>query len=115
MPGSQVVFGHAVIGDSGRMEMGPELLRLGSLSVSSYTILVDVGLLVGWVLACVEARRRGLDAWRMLDVALAVTLVGLMGARVVHVAAHWGYYADHVAQALRLSDGGLSWHGGMAG
>lgn len=95
--------------------MGSELFRFGSLSVSSYTVLVDVGLLAGWLLVYAEARRRGLDPWRMLDVALAATFVGLLGARLVYVVAHWGYYTDHIARILRLSDGGLSWHGGMAG
>jgi len=93
----------------------PVLFRLGPLAVPSYTALLDFGLLGGAAIVCLEARRRGCSAARMLDAALAAALGGLAGARAVYVAAHWIYYGDHLRQALRLWDGGLAWHGGLIG
>jgi len=91
------------------------VFRLGPFVVPSYTALLDVGLVAGVMVACLLARRRGLDFARVLDAALAAALGGLVGGRLVYVVARWAYYNDHLRQALDLQDGGLSWHGGLVG
>jgi phosphatidylglycerol:prolipoprotein diacylglycerol transferase len=93
----------------------PVLFRLGSFTVTGYAALVDAGLLAGAVVACLSARRRGLNLSRVLDAALAAAVGGLVGGRAAYVAARWAYYQDHVRRALRPWDGGLSWHGALAG
>jgi len=93
----------------------PVLFRIGSFTVTGYTALVDIGLLIGAVIACLAARRRGLNPVRVLDASLTATLGGVIGARAVYVATHWTYYSDHLRRALRLWDGGLAWHGGLVG
>ena len=95
--------------------MYPVLFRLGRFTVTGYAALVDAGLLGGAIVACLTARRRGLNPIRVLDTALAAALGGLIGARAVYVAAHWAYYETHVRRALRPWDGGLAWHGGLVG
>jgi phosphatidylglycerol:prolipoprotein diacylglycerol transferase len=93
----------------------PVLFRLGRFTVTGYAALVDAGLLGGAVVACLAARRRGLDPARVLDAALAAALGGLIGGRAAYVAAHWDYYETHVRRALRPWDGGLGWHGALVG
>lgn len=83
--------------------------------MTGYTALVDIGLLSGVVVAYLQARRRGLSAAWVLDAALTAALGGLIGARVVYVAAHWAYYSDYLRRALRPWGGGLAWHGGLIG
>lgn len=95
--------------------MHPVLFRLGRFTVTGYAALVDIGLLGGTVIACLAARRRGLNAVRVLDAVLAAALGGLIGGRAVYVAAHWAYYQSHVRRALRPWDGGLAWHGALIG
>ena len=95
--------------------MHPIMFRLGNFTVTGYTALVDVGLLAGAAVACLAARRRGLGVAHALDAALAAVVGGVIGGRAVYVAAKWAYYQDYVRRALRLWDGGLSWHGALAG
>ncbi len=95
--------------------MYPVLFRLGSLTVTGYAGLIDVGLLAGAAIAWLAARRRGLNLARVLDAALAAAVGGLVGGRAAYVAAKWAYYQDHVRRALRPWNGGLSWHGALAG
>jgi len=83
--------------------------------VTSYAALIGAGLITGTLIACLAARRRGLEAVRVLDASLVAALGGLIGARAVYVAAHWAYYGDHLRRALRPWDGGLAWHGALAG
>lgn len=95
--------------------MHPELLRLGSFTLASYTALVNIGLLAGAIIAYFQARRRGLSTTWALDTTLVTALGGLIGARVVYVAVNWAYYGDYVRRAVRIWEGGLAWHGGLAG
>ena len=95
--------------------MYPVLFHLGSFTVTGYAALVDAGLLAGAAIACLAARRRGLNLARVLDAALAAAVGGVVGGRAAYVAARWAYYQDHVRRALRPWDGGLSWHGTLAG
>jgi phosphatidylglycerol:prolipoprotein diacylglycerol transferase len=93
----------------------PVLFRLGSFTVTGYAGLIDAGLLAGAAIAWLAARRRGLGVARVLDAALAAAVGGVIGGRAAYVAAKWAYYQDHVRRALRPWEGGLSWHGALAG
>ena len=95
--------------------MYPLLFRFGSFTVTSYTALVNIGLLGGAAIAYLQARRRGINAARVLDAALAAALGGLITGRAVYVAANWAYYGNYLRRALRVWDGGLAWHGGLVG
>jgi len=95
--------------------MYPVLLRIGSLALSSYTVLIDLGLLGGAAITCLEARRRGFSTARLWDAMLTTALGGIIVARLVYVATHWAYYHNHVRHALRPWNGGLAWHGALIG
>ena len=95
--------------------MYPVLFHLGNFTVTGYAALVDFGLVAGAVVACLGARRRGLKPARVLDAALVASLGGLAGGRGAYVLANWAYYQNHVRRALRPWDGGVSWHGALAG
>jgi phosphatidylglycerol:prolipoprotein diacylglycerol transferase len=69
------------------------------------------------------------DQWRMgkqstgvrptpverIDGALISLGAGLLGARIVFVLSHWGYYSDRVWESAWFWQGGLSWVGGAIG
>lgn len=91
------------------------VLRLGPLSVASYSALLGAGFLGGAMIAYLLARRRGLDTVRVLDAALVAVFCGLAGARVMYVAFNWNYYGVHLTHALDLWGGGHIWQGGLVG
>jgi phosphatidylglycerol:prolipoprotein diacylglycerol transferase len=93
----------------------PVLFHLGYFAVTGYAVLIGLGMVGGMVVAYLAAQRRGLDPTRALDASLVAALGGLAGGRVVYVLAHWAYYSDHLKKALRPWDGGLAWHGALAG
>ncbi len=91
------------------------MLHLGPLVIHSYSALVNLGLLLGAVLALLGARRREIDVRPVVDAALAAALGGLVLARAAYVGVHWAYYADHPSHALQLWRGGLLWQGALLG
>ncbi len=95
--------------------MEPILFQFGRLTVRSYTLLLDLGLLLGLSIFYLRARRRiaGRDRW--LDGALVALAAGILGARLGYVAAHWSYFHERRGEILRFWLGGLNWHGALLG
>lgn len=83
--------------------------------ISGYTLLIGIGLLIGALLVCLTARRRGFGVTPALDGALLAAAGGMLGARFAYLIRHWDYYRCHLNLAMRIRDGGLAWHGGLIG
>jgi phosphatidylglycerol---prolipoprotein diacylglyceryl transferase len=94
------------------------------VAVHSYGALIGLGLAVGIALMHREARRRGMDAGRVLDLAFWMVVSGLIGARVLYVLVNardfvracadgegpWWRECTRVAQVWQ---GGLVFYGGV--
>jgi len=93
--------------------MYPILARLGPFTFYSYTVLLDLGIVAGLAGLAWSAQRQAAEAGRWLNAGLAAVAVGLVGARTGYVLVNWAYFRDHLGEALRLWQGGLSWHGGL--
>lgn len=83
--------------------------------MSVFARWIALGVFVSLAVALVAARRRGARLLSVMDVALAALVIGVVGARVGHVLLHWDYFATAADEILRLSAGGLNWHGGLLG
>lgn len=91
--------------------MYPDLLTIGSFTITSFGALVALGALVGLWIFSRELRHSRLPA-SALDAALAGVVGGLVGAKLLFVAEHFG--KEPLADLL-FARGGLSWYGGLAG
>lgn len=74
---------------------GPDVPLLGELSFPAYSTLLTIGFLLAIFLSTREARKSGIDAGDMLDMVLWMVVMGLCGARVMHVLAD-GHFMDYV-------------------
>ncbi len=95
--------------------MHPVLFRLGPFIVWSYTALLDVGLIVGLVVAYTAARQRLPDTQAVIDAGFYTVLGGIVGARLDYVIGNWAYFATHWVEALSVWKGGLGFHGAFLG
>jgi phosphatidylglycerol:prolipoprotein diacylglycerol transferase len=91
----------------------PTSIQLGALRLPAYATLLSLGLIGGLLLALWQGRRDGLAPIRSFDAVLLGAGGGLVGARVTYVTLNWAYFRDHLAEAMRLSAGGLAWYGGL--
>ncbi len=85
------------------------------MTLPTYTLFIDFALLLGLALLAWRGHRDRRRALRWLDAGLAGMVGGVIGARALHVALHWGYFRAHTDQIFRLWAGGLSWHGALFG
>lgn len=76
---------------------------------------IALGLLISGAILLVGVWRRTGRLLPTLDVIVAGFALGVVGARLGHVALHWSYFALHADEIARLGAGGLNWHGGLLG
>jgi len=95
------------------------------VAISTYGLLVTVGLAIGIWVAQREGRRRGLEGGRVMDLAFWTIVAGLLGSRaaygLVNARAFWracaagpGPWWHDCTGLLRLWEGGLVFYGGVA-
>lgn len=92
--------------------MYPTLLKIGSLSLHTYGLLLAVAFLLGIQLFVARARARGLPEEPMHALALWLLVLAIVGGRVLFVLTHWSDYAADPLAIVRLWEGGLMLYGG---
>ncbi len=91
--------------------MHPVLWRLGPVTVYSYTVLLNLGLVCGLAVACWEGQRRSLKPATALDAAFYTVMAGIVGARLQYVILNWVYFSAHPKEVFHLWKGGLAFQG----
>lgn len=94
--------------------MFPTLIEVFGVRVSTYGVLVALGLIVAYFLSLKLAKREGIPSDKAESVFIYAALFGLVGSRVAFVLEHpediesfWDIFA--------LWKGGVSFYGGLAG
>jgi prolipoprotein diacylglyceryltransferase len=91
------------------------MLTVGPLSIPGYTILLDLGLILGLFLTYLEGKRLVRDGELALNLGLWMVLGGIVAGRIAYVLANWRAFSEDWARALRIWEGGLSFHGAFLG
>jgi phosphatidylglycerol:prolipoprotein diacylglycerol transferase len=90
-----------------------EAFHIGGLTIDWYGILIAGGVLAAIGIVFIEARRRGEDTRHILNMALLVIPLGVIGARLYHVIDQWDYYLQH--PGLIIGGRGLGIFGAIIG
>lgn len=93
------------------------VFKLGPLEIRAFTAWILAGLVVSSTMILALARRkygqRRLTPW--LDVITGGVIGAIIGARIVHIGLNWAYFSVHTGEITALQNGGLDWHGALAG
>ena len=95
--------------------MHPVLFRIGGFAVYGYGVLYALGVALGILGARRLLRREGVTDDTTWDLALALIVGVVGGARLEYVRSHLGEFADAPWRVLALRDGGLVFYGGFIG
>lgn len=95
--------------------MYPTLFTIGNLSIPTYTVLLDLGLILGLLLTYYEGKRQLDRGTLALDFGLWVVIGGILGGRIGYVLANWSVFSEDWASVIRIWEGGLSFHGAVLG
>jgi phosphatidylglycerol:prolipoprotein diacylglycerol transferase len=95
--------------------MHPILFTIGSLNVPTYTVLLDLGLILGLVLTYFEGKRALGSTETALDLGLWAVIGGIVGGRLGYILANWNAFSEDWGRAFRIWEGGLAFHGALLG
>ena len=95
--------------------MHPTFFAIGNLTIPTYTLLLDLGVILGLLLAYREGKRALGDGAETLDLALWAVVGGIIGGRLGYVLVNWEAFGEDWLRVLRLWEGGLSFHGAFLG
>lgn len=104
-------------------QISPVLVNIGPFPIRWYALAYIAGLLFGWLQARSLASRRelwGEGAWPnpdlLDDLLVAVAFGVILGGRFGYVLFYnFQYYEQHPLDMLTVWNGGMSFHGGLAG
>lgn len=101
------VLAHALAGWAER----PDSNIPTDFSIYSLVILAAAGAGLGAAYLC--TRGTGIKLALLLDATLIVVVLGAIGARAYHIAAHWDYYSQNTDNIANLGQGGMGFIGAL--
>ncbi len=98
-----------------RIGFDPVFLRLGGLELGWHALFTVIAVAVAYWIGIRGAKKLGLPAGPVEQLALWSLIGGIIGARLFHVLDHISYYSDHPLQALKVYEGGIAVYGAFIG
>ena len=93
--------------------MDPVMFRLFGLDIRWYSILILIGMIVGFFLAEKEAKKFKYPKDLIFNIAFWAIIMGIIGARVYYVIFNISYYKNNLLEVFAIWNGGLAIHGGL--
>jgi phosphatidylglycerol:prolipoprotein diacylglycerol transferase len=94
---------------------GPDLVKIGPLTLRWYGLLIAIAILLGLTLAQRLAQYRRVSPERIGDLAVWLVLAAIPCARLYYVAFEWDTYSQHPEQIIAIWQGGIAIHGAILG
>jgi phosphatidylglycerol:prolipoprotein diacylglycerol transferase len=93
--------------------MHPELGQIGPIVIRTYTLLLDLAILIGLGMLAWQGKHIDDTPTRRLDSGLFALVGGIIGGRLEHVIVHSAYFIEHPAEIVQIWNGGIGWHGAV--
>lgn len=97
------------------MSPGAVAFEIGPLVVRWYGLLIAGAVLLGVNVSSWLAVRRGVDPDLVADLAFALVLGAIPGARIYYVLFQWKDYVGHPEKMVAIWEGGIAIHGAILG
>ncbi len=94
--------------------MYPELFKIGSVSISSFSVMVLIGFLVAYKFGEIELERKGLNG-NLADILLLACVIGGLGGAKLLFLYQQATFADFMASPSRYLASGFTFFGGLIG
>ncbi len=95
--------------------LNPKLFEVAGLEITWHGLFAVVGVVVGVAVAAAIARRAGYHEDTIYNVALALVIGGIIGARGLYVIENWSLFEDDLGEIFAINTGGISIYGALIG
>ncbi len=98
-----------------KIGLDPTLFELVGVEVTWHGLFTALGVVLGVAVAVAFGRRAGFNEDAIYNVALALVVGGIIGARGLFVIEEWGRFKDDLGDIFALNTGGISIYGALIG
>ena len=95
------------------MQPNPIAFTLFGAEIRWYGILIGIGFLLGIFISYYRAPKLGIKPDHVLDFAIFMIPLSIIGARAYYVIFEWEHYKGSISKILDIRSGGLAIHGGL--
>lgn len=88
-------------------------LEVGPITIYWYSVLILVGIILGYYIVKREAPRRGLSNTYIQDLVFYMIFVAILGARIYYVIFNYKLYQNNFIDIFKIWQGGLAIYGGV--
>jgi len=93
--------------------MYPVLLKIGKFSIHTYGFFVALGFLTAILFAKHEAKRKGMDYEKIMDLCFYILLAAIVGSRLLYIAINLDMFLSDPLEIFKIWNGGLVFYGGF--
>lgn len=94
--------------------MYPDLVQIGNITISSYSVMVAIAYLVAYYVMCLEVKRKGYNDSIADWILLAALFGGLGGAKILFLFQNVTF-SEFFSDPIRFLSSGLTFLGGLLG
>ncbi len=98
-----------------KIGLDPTLFEVAGLEITWHGLFTAVGVVAGVAIAAWFARRAGYREDDIYNVALALVIGGIIGARGLYVIENWGLFKHNIGDIFAINTGGISIYGALVG
>jgi phosphatidylglycerol---prolipoprotein diacylglyceryl transferase len=95
--------------------LDPTIVSIGGLDITWHGLFTALGVIVGVAISAYLARRMNYPEDMIYNVALALVIGGIIGARGLYVLEHWSMFKDDLGEIFAINTGGISIYGALIG
>lgn len=93
--------------------MDPVFLKIGNFEIKWYSILILLGVIIGYYLLQKEAKKYNYPQDFIFNMFFWIMIFGFIGARLYYVVFNWSLYRADPLSIFKIWEGGLAIHGGL--
>jgi phosphatidylglycerol---prolipoprotein diacylglyceryl transferase len=93
----------------------PQIVEVFGLEITWHGLFTALGVIVGVAVSAYLARRMNYPEDMIYNVALALVIGGIIGARGLYVIENWSQFEDDLSDIVAINTGGISIYGALIG
>ena len=98
-----------------KIGLDPQLFEVAGVEITWHGLFTAVGVIAGVGVAAIFGRRAGFNEDSIYNVALALVIGGIIGARALYVIENWSQFDDNIGDIFAVNTGGISIYGALIG
>jgi phosphatidylglycerol:prolipoprotein diacylglycerol transferase len=98
-----------------KIGLDPTLVEFAGLDITYHGLFTALGVVVGVAISAWLARKLNYPEDMIYNVALALVIGGIIGARGLYVIEHWGDFENDLGEIFAINTGGISIYGALIG